>query len=378
MSSINSFDVEKFFFGTKSDRVALVADKSHRQFRAPPLELARSPYRLQLDDVLPNRCKIARETKRLVFHTVGDTGGINGTGAQQNVADHMARQIHTAESNEQALFFYHLGDVIYYNGEDADYHDQFYFPYQHYPAPIFAIPGNHDGDTLAAETTLGPFYWHFCAPTPVAASEAGHSGRPRMTQPNCYWVLDAPLLTIIGLYSNVSGELDDPDDGSTTQRDWLMEQLQRAPVDKALVLAVHHPLFSLGKHGGTKLVRKAIESAIEETDRWPDAILTGHDHCYQRFTYMRKDRQIPILVVGAGGFATYDDLTRVDENGELPKHVTLAAYEDRRPGFMRMTVTDKTITGEYFTVPKAGREQKPEKLRDEFSVDLKSHRVIKP
>ena len=38
------------------------------------------------------------------------------------------------------------------------YYSQFYKPYQFYPAPIFAIPGNHDGitydetmETLAAE-----------------------------------------------------------------------------------------------------------------------------------------------------------------------------------------------------------------------------------
>jgi DNA repair exonuclease SbcCD nuclease subunit len=29
----------------------------------------------------------------------------------------------------------------------VDYPTQFYEPYQYYPAPIFAIAGNHDGDT---------------------------------------------------------------------------------------------------------------------------------------------------------------------------------------------------------------------------------------
>jgi predicted phosphodiesterase len=40
---------------------------------------------------------------------------------------------------------YHLGDVVYSFGEAAYYYDQFYDPFRNYPAPIFAVPGNHDG-----------------------------------------------------------------------------------------------------------------------------------------------------------------------------------------------------------------------------------------
>jgi hypothetical protein len=43
-------------------------------------------------------------------------------------------------------FFYHLGDVVCYDGERGSYYPQFYEPYLHCPAPIFAIPGTHDTD----------------------------------------------------------------------------------------------------------------------------------------------------------------------------------------------------------------------------------------
>ena len=43
-------------------------------------------------------------------------------------------------------FLYHLGDVIYFDGLASEYYPQFYRPYEHYPNPILAIPGNHDGD----------------------------------------------------------------------------------------------------------------------------------------------------------------------------------------------------------------------------------------
>ena len=49
-------------------------------------------------------------------------------------------------------FLYILGDLIYYNGEAGQYFPQFYQPYSGYPAPILAIPGNHDGDPIDAST----------------------------------------------------------------------------------------------------------------------------------------------------------------------------------------------------------------------------------
>jgi hypothetical protein len=373
---MNAKDIERFFFQTTTGpESSEKRGAGHKEFRPPPVRQEHAPFRLALAEVLPARCRAIEQAGQLVFHMVGDTGGVNGTGAQQNVADHMTRQIHDTDLPEQPSFFYHLGDVVYYHGEDVDYHDQFYFPYQDYPAPIFAIPGNHDGDTPAPADTLKPFFEHFCAAEPRHAPEAVHSDRPTMTQPNCYWRLDAPLLTVLGLYSNVSGALDDPDGDATPQRDWLTEQLKTAPTDRCLALAVHHPLYSLGKHGGADLVREAVLRAVHDSGRLPDAIFTGHDHCYQRFTLKQDGRHVPVLVVGAGGFATYDDLTRVKENRPLPAGVKLEAYNDTRPGFLRLAVTAKTLTGEYFTVPKPGKEHRPAKLRDQFVLDLGTHRV---
>lgn len=371
--------LERFFFrppsATAEERAARRRLSSER-FRPPKVQAERAPFHLDLAAVLPARTEAIRKAGRIVFHMVGDTGGINGTGAQQNVADHMTRQIHESKMPDQPSFFYHLGDVVYFHGEDIDYHDQFYHPYQDYPAPIFAIPGNHDGDTLDPEETLAPFLKHFCAREAYHAPEAGHSDRPTMIQPNCYWRLDAPFVTIIGLYSNVSGELDHTDSGETTQRDWLAEQLRTAPQDGCLLVAVHHPIYSFGKHGGTERVRNALEHAMHESGRTPDAVFTAHDHCYQRFTRKRDGRRIPFIVGGAGGFAGYDDLTKIQADMEPFPNVSLEANDDERPGFLRVTVEADTLIGEYFTVPKAGKEDGREKLRDRFTLDLRTHRLI--
>ena len=114
------------------------------------------------------------------------------------------------------------------------------------------IPGNHDGDPRVrrgdepdTEPSLFGFTENFCAPQPHQIS----AYRATMTQPYVYWTLDAPLVTIIGLYSNVEGTLDAR--GTFEQQRWLEQQLAGADKNKFLVVAVHHPPYSLDKtHGG--------------------------------------------------------------------------------------------------------------------------------
>ena len=94
--------------------------------------------------------------------------------------------------------------MIYNFGEADDYYYEFYEPYAHYPAPIFAIPGNKDGDCRTGSNgkSLAAFVTNFCAKKKVTVDAGGISRWP-MIQPNVYWTLEAPFVTIIGLYSNV-------------------------------------------------------------------------------------------------------------------------------------------------------------------------------
>ena len=71
------------------------------------------------------------------------------------------------DSRQVPWFYYHLGDVVYSFGERKYYYDQFYDPYRTYPAPIFAIQGNHDALTYdASQAPLSSFISAFCAATP--------------------------------------------------------------------------------------------------------------------------------------------------------------------------------------------------------------------
>ncbi len=67
--------------------------------------------------------------------------------------------------------------------------------------------------------------------------------RMSMTQPYVYWTLDAPFVTIIGLYSNVDGSLDAR--GRADQQEFLEQQMKSASKETKLLIAVHHPPFSL-------------------------------------------------------------------------------------------------------------------------------------
>src|SRR5271166_1506168 len=218
---------------------------------------------LPLDIVLrkPEEEKRIGNAGKLVFHCVGDTGGIHGTEAQEAVAHAMEAQIQSAAATDRPAFFYHLGDVVYFNGLRDLYGVQFYDPYKYYPAPIFAIPGNHDGDTQTRpgdtpdhEPSLSGFIDNFCDSQPKHLD----TYRETMTQPYVYWVLEAPFATVIGLYSNVDGSLDGR--GTNEQQRWIEGQMRSAPADKCLIVAVHHPPYSLDSdHGGSPVILAALE-----------------------------------------------------------------------------------------------------------------------
>lgn len=316
----------------------------------------------------PASSHAAQEAGELVFHCAGDTGGIHGTDIQEAIAVAMEGQIHEAPEKSKPRFFYILGDVIYFNGQQRLYKTEFYEPYQFYPAPIFAIPGNHDGDTHVqkgdkpdTEPSLFGFFKNFCDFAPHHASPY----RMSMTQPYPYWTLDAPFVTIIGLYSNVEGSLDAR--GRADQQHFLETQLKAADKNKKLLVTVHHPPFSLDSaHGGCPDILNALDRAVAISGRAPDAVLSGHVHNYQRFSRkLPGGGVIPYIVAGAAGYANtprsmhklqkelHDDLVAKHKN--LPYKTTmpdvaLESYQQEEPGFLRVTVNKSKILFEYFTV----------------------------
>lgn len=337
------------------------------------------PFRLDLASVIGDDKAAAIETAgTLVFHTVGDTGGVKSPQPQEIVAMWMENDF--AAPAVEPSFFYHLGDVVYFDGERNSYYDQFYDPYSYYPAPIFAIPGNHDGDVAIPPVdkySLEGFMVNFCAPDNTVAPDARDVPRPAMTQPNCYWTLIAPLVTIVGLYTNCPGHGVVHKD----QADWFAAELAAADTTKALIVALHHPPYSAdGHHGASTPMRTLLEKAFASSGRTPNLVLSGHVHNYQRFLVPQPGGgELTYAVAGAGGYPNLHTMAKV--GGAWPpvpwvdptSGVTLANYsQEHRHGFLRLTVTRSEITGVYTTVPRPQESWStgPVTAIDKFAIPL--------
>src|SRR5438105_853161 len=350
--------------------------RSNQTFEPLPPPTGAYPYRLALEEIVP-AAQAQQLQSKLVFHAVGDTGGIQNANPQQIVALQMAADLQG--SGQAPSFFYHLGDVVYFNGETSQYYQQFYEPYAGYTAPIVAIPGNHDGDPLdpSTEPSLTAFAENFCARDPHLSPEAQEVDRDTMTQPNVYWTLVAPLVTIVGLYTNVpeGGRVDDQ------QAAWLESELAAAPTDRFLIVALHHPAYSAdAHHGGSARMGDLLDTAFGSANRVPDLILTAHVHNYQRFSRDHDGRQIPYLVAGAGGYHNLHYMASLPDGSPLPKPwnppdlqgVTLENYVDDRFGFLRLTATPGSLQVEYVTVPRPQESWRggPVDVADSFTLQL--------
>lgn len=351
---------------------------SNQRFEPLPAATGSPPYRLELADVLGQPAVDAiKQHGSLSFHVAGDTGGVKFPVAQQIVAMKMAADLENLDPRPS--FYYHLGDVVYYNGEEAQYYPQFYEPYSDYDAPILAIPGNHDGDPLdaAAAPPLAAFVENFCADKPHLTRASQESHRAAMTLPNVYWTFLAPFATIVGLYTNVpeGGRVDDQ------QIAWLVSELEAAPKDAALIVALHHPPYSAdAHHGGSARMGTILDSAFDQASRIPDLVMTGHVHNYQRFTRKFHRRELPYIVAGAGGYWHLHYMAK-DANGKdlatpwpVPdSDVTLESFCDDRHGFLRLHVTGSELRGEYVSVPRPQESWRngPVTVVDSFSVKLK-------
>ncbi|HZS59097.1 MAG TPA: metallophosphoesterase [Gemmatimonadaceae bacterium] len=349
-----------------------------------------------------------QQAGQIVFHVIGDTGNTKGPKDMELVADKMCADYTDTDLHAVPSFCYHVGDVVYSFGEPQYYYDQFYDPFRNYPAPIFAIPGNHDG-MVAPNTnarTLAAFIDNFCATGPSHRTpESGELARTAQIQPSVYFTFEAPFIRIIGLYSNC---LEDPGVISTQngkypaltdkQLDFLTAALTRAKNDNAsgaTLIAVHHPPYttalkvsgpmSAGRHGGSAEMLKEIDAACEAAQFWPHAILSGHAHNYQRFTRAMKDgsRETPFLVSGNGGHAvsklTHKGAPTVRTPFAQPSlsdgtdNITLENYDDADFGYLRVIANAQQLRIEYHPASDGEDSKTPD---DFVTVDIATRKLV--
>jgi len=322
-------------------------------FQPLPRPLGLPPYHYALNDNFPTIGGNIQAAKKMVFHVLGDSGGVQDGEFQNNVAEQMIQQL-SAGGPTAPQFCYHVGDVVYFTGMNADYYAQFYEPYSHYTPPIFAIPGNHDGevDDPTAQTSLDGWVDYFMQAKPDVDPISKDAPRVGLNLPNVYWTLVTPFATFIGLYTNV------PEGGSvdSVQQQWVTNEFATAPTDRALILALHHPIYSFDVfHSGSSRMADVLENAIRDTGRVPNLVLMGHVHDYQRIEKtIAPDAPTPFVVCGNGG---YHNLHALHSNpGDVaPDSGAVLKYgADKAWGFMTLTIDGKTISGGTTEIDKAG------------------------
>lgn len=365
-----------------------------------------------------------KKTGKIIFHAAGDTGASNQRkyGHELTVADQITKDCQSANAANRPSFLFHLGDVVYDFGESRYYYDQFYDPYRNYPAPIFAIPGNHDSFVIPnpapPEPPLKVFARNFCAEAPTITPEARSLHRTSMTQPGVYFALEAPFVRMIGLFSN---SLEDPGLISSQKKqknkwpsvpdyqlEFLSAQLERIKSEKyagAIILATHHPPFAYGtpanapssggNHSGSPEMLAEIDSICQEAGIYPHVFLSGHAHNYQRFarkiTFGTKKFEVPFIICGDGGHNVnqmvrgrkghpvqeppfgisvkyLDSKAAISSSDLILKH-----YDDQNYGYLRISVDKSDLRIGFQQV---GGPSVFQSRADFVTVDLATHTVV--
>ncbi|MFC6086238.1 metallophosphoesterase family protein [Sphaerisporangium aureirubrum] len=261
------------------------------------------------------------------FLLIGDTG--EGDASQYAVVPGLLK------IGADTAFAVVASDVIYPTGAGDDYENKFFRPYQEYPAPIYAIPGNHDW-----YDGLGGFMRVFCDEPPLKAERRGFSLSPsglrgllwkkpevidearlakarerraapaqRSAQPGPYWVIDLPGLLLVGIDNGIRGGID------REQGAWL-RRVSADPRPKILITG--KPIYDRNEyHPGPIEGGGTVDEIVRDPAHNYVAAVGGDTHNYQRYPVVVGDRVIQYIVSGAGGafmHATHT-ISRVDAGG---------------------------------------------------------------
>jgi len=214
-----------------------------------------------------------------------------------------------------------------------------------------------------------------------------------MDQPGVYFTLNAPFVKFIGLYSNTGeggtqGVIANATIGNA-QLNFLEQQLAAAKAERvggqgrALIVATHHPPFTGSPfHVPSPDMLTQIDQACTAAGIWPDLHLSGHSHVYERYTRTIGGKQIPYVVAGMGGFYNLPGLkagkrpaaptTPASGTDASGNPLTIEIYNDSTFGFLRVTASAASITGEFVTVdPATGKTG----TGDSFTVNLHANTV---
>jgi hypothetical protein len=198
------------------------------------------------------------------FAVIGDFG--TGMRSQRIVARRMCRW---RRDNPYGLVVT-TGDNIYPDGSGARFQRNFFDPYAcllDNGVRFRAVLGNHDVLT--------------------------NDGRPELDEPAFGMRRRNYVFRRAGIRFVMMNT-------TRINRTWLEKALEAADGDAFTIVAMHHPVFSPGKHGSTPGLRPELPRLFRAAG--VDLVLAGHDHLY---SVTRVLRGIRYVVTGGGGAPTY-------------------------------------------------------------------------
>jgi hypothetical protein len=174
-------------------------------------------------------------------------------------------------------------------------------------------------------------------------------------------------VNIIGLYSNtgdgekgygvISSENGNIPNFSDAQKNFLIAELKRLKSSREqngtpVILAVHHPPFR-GNDAKVNPLGVDLDDAFAKGGLWPDVVISGHDHVYERFERDVQATQIkmPYIVAGCGGYNIGKFAS--DPTKKIPQSVAnnpgVRAYVNYY-GYLKLKVTQNELAIVYNSI----------------------------
>lgn len=260
-----------------------------------------------------------------------------GTGKAGNTgSDECARALVEEVARQKPDFVVHSGDHIHGAVNDSNEEKarvrEYWADYQQAVkplkkiCPVFSVPGNHDqtGSDLSLQTY---------------SRQTARAGKPPSYSAtiNGVHVLNLDVVPLRHKGAFLKG---------SPQEKWLRQHLRRPRQARCLVAVGHYPIFmspwiyhnvdpSLGYNQQTReqgvLLPLLLEARV-------DLYLCGHLHVYERSRY----RRLTQVMAGGDGVAFEGLLEQ-----EPSKYCRVL---DERRGYVRFTLTEKTLRGEAVSV----------------------------
>lgn len=145
---------------------------------------------------------------------------------------------------------------------------------------------------------------------------------------------------------------------STKQYRFLEKTLKKWQGKSPIIVYMHHPPFSAGKHGSERKVREQLVPLFEKYG--VDLVMSGHDHSYQRIGPING---VTYIVTGGGGAP----LVNTKPNAEIQNFKTLhhfITFRVRRDQIIGEVKNERGVVEDFFQILHRNNPIPHEKLQD--------------